>query len=217
LEDSYRHIGLRRQLVLSLKKQGISNTKVLHAMAKVPRHYFMDSAFVEHAYQDKPFSIGEGQTISQPYTVAFQTELLEVSDNDKILEIGTGSGYQASILIAMGANLFTIERHRTLHLKAKRVLQYLKYNCQMILGDGTYGYEAEAPYNKIIVTAGAPSIPNHLVEQLVIGGILVIPVGNDSRQKMLKITKVGKRQIKKEEHGTFSFVKLIGRDGWKSD
>lgn len=216
MEDTYRHIGLRRQLILSLQKKGIYNKAILKAMAKIPRHYFMDSAFIEHAYQDKPFSIGEGQTISQPYTVAFQTQLLEISAGDKILELGTGSGYQSSILIELGANLYTIERHKSLHLKAKRVLQYLRYNCQMILGDGTFGYKDAAPYNKILVTAGSPSIPNYLVEQLAIGAVMVIPVGDRETQKMLKITKINDRQIKKEEHGTFSFVKLIGKGGWKA-
>ncbi len=214
LEDSYRHKGLRRQLVRLLREKGIRDEGVLGALANVPRHLFMDSAFVEHAYQDKPFSIGEGQTISQPYTVAFQTQLLEVRKGDRVLEIGTGSGYQASVLAEMGAAVITIERNEVLYARAERLLRLLGYPCRHLLADGSLGYPSHAPYQKILVTAGAPQVPETLLEQLDIGGTLVIPVGSNFRQTMLRIVKLDTKRFSKEEHGVFQFVKLIGKSAW---
>ncbi len=215
MEDNYKHLGLRRQLVASIRKKGIRDNAVLNALSKIPRHLFMDSAFGQHAYQDKPFSIGEGQTISQPYTVAFQTALLQIQPGEKVLEVGTGSGYQAAVLVEMGAELYTIERNETLHHRARKLLQQLNYSCHMILGDGTKGYATKAPFHKVIVTASAPSIPKSLIEQLAIGGMLVMPVGDEYQQKMIRIRRLSEKQLQKEEHGLFNFVKLIGEQGWK--
>lgn len=200
----------------SLAKKGIEDTEVLAALEKVPRHFFMDSAFSGHAYQDKAFAIGEGQTISQPYTVAFQTQLLAIKKGDKVLEIGTGSGYQAAVLLEMGCELFTIERNQILHKRTKRLFRKLHYNCAMILGDGSEGHPPAAPYQKIIVTAAAPRLPAPLVAQLALGGIIVAPVGNEDAQKMIKLTKIADRKIRKEVCGDFSFVKLIGKNAWES-
>ena len=213
-KDTYRHKGLRQALVEKLKAKGIINSSVLQAIGIVPRHLFIDSAFVDHAYQDKAFAIGEGQTISQPFTVAFQSSLLELKKHDKVLEIGTGSGYQASILLEMKCQLTTIEHNLKLYLKAKKTIQSFGYNCTNIHGDGTLGYEKNAPYDKIIVTAGAPSIPKKLIQQLKIGGTLIIPVGNNDAQKMYRLTKIDTTKIKKEEYNSFSFVPLVGKDGW---
>ncbi|MEN7546689.1 protein-L-isoaspartate(D-aspartate) O-methyltransferase [Rapidithrix thailandica] len=214
LEDTYKHKGMRNALVDSLQKKGIRDERVLAAMRKVPRHFFMDSAFVEHAYQDKAFAIGEGQTISQPYTVAFQSSLLELEEGDKVLEIGTGSGYQASILLELDTELVTIEYNRKLHLKATKLLTKLGYRATFLYGDGSKGAPNFAPYDKIIVTAGAPSVPEALLAQLKIGGILVIPVGNLTSQHMLKIVKEGERKIRKIDCGNFAFVQLRGDYGW---
>ena len=214
LQDTYKHKGLRNQLVTIIKSKGISNRKILEAIGKVPRHLFMDSAFLEHSYQDKAFAIGEGQTISQPYTVAFQTQLLEIEKNDNILEIGTGSGYQAAILLELGINLTTIEFIKKLYLSAKKLLTTLNYRARFVLGDGSHGYRIHAPYDKIIVTAGVPSVPTALINQLTIGGILIIPVGGLKTQKMMRFTKLSENKVKKEEFGDFSFVKLKGEKGW---
>ena len=213
-EDGYKHKGLRRLLIKKIAQKGITNSKVLEVMGIIPRHIFLDNVFLEQSYQDIAFPIGEGQTISQPYTVAFQSQLLEVKSGDRILEIGTGSGYQACVLIGLGAQLVTIERNKVLHERSKSVLNKLGYNATFILGDGTQGYPKYAPYEKIIVTAGAPVVPPKLIEQLAIGGILVIPVGNEKSQTMLKIIKNKDGSIKEEKHETFRFVPLIGADGW---
>lgn len=213
--DNYRHKGLRKNLVSNLKLKGITDTKVLAAIEKVPRHFFLDSAFEEKAYEDKPFQIGEEQTISQPYTVAFQSQLLQIKKMDKVLEIGTGSGYQAAILAELGANLYTIERHKSLYLKAKKLLEQLGYRAYFFYGDGTLGLPKSAPFDKIIVTAGAPVVPETLIEQLKNGGRMVIPVGNELRQKMLLITKDSFGKIHQKEEGDFLFVPLIGEKGWK--
>ena len=215
IEDSYRHKGMRRALVRSLQKKGISDTRVLGALEKVPRHIFFDKAFLEHAYQDKAFPIGEGQTISQPYTVAIQTELLDISPGDKVLEIGTGSGYQCCILLELGAKVYTIEYVKALYLQAKELLKKMGYNAYFIHGDGSKGVRAFAPYDKIIVTAGAPSIPDILIDQLSDHGKLVIPVGGSERQKMITIEKRPGNKIVKQEHNYFSFVPLLGEQGWK--
>lgn len=215
IEDSYRHRGMRRSLIRTLEQKGISDSNVLNAMEKVPRHVFFDKAFLEHAYQDKAFPIGEGQTISQPYTVAVQTELLQVDQGDKVLEIGTGSGYQCCILLELGANVYTIEYLKTLYLRAKNTLTSMSYKAHFIHGDGSKGYRAYAPYDKIIVTAGAPSLPEELIEQLATPGKLVIPVGGSERQKMITIDKLPGERIVKKEHNYFSFVPLLGEQGWK--
>lgn len=215
LEDSYRHKGMRRNLVKTLVEKGIADGNVLKAVQSVPRHYFFDKAFLEHAYQDKAFPIGEGQTISQPYTVAFQSELLEIKPNDKVLEIGTGSGYQCCILLELGAKVFTIEFNKKLYQQAKSFLNQMGYSAKFHLGDGSQGWPTFAPYDKIIVTAGAPTLPQALVEQLNPGGILVIPVGNEEHQQMLKITKDKDGRVSQESHDFFRFVPLVGKFGWK--
>ncbi|MCE7056189.1 protein-L-isoaspartate(D-aspartate) O-methyltransferase [Algoriphagus sp. AGSA1] len=215
LEDTYLHKGKRRALVTLLREKGIKNERVLQAINTLPRHFFFDSALISHAYEDKAFPIGEGQTISQPYTVAFQTELLDVKEGDRILEIGTGSGYQGSILHLLGAEVFTIEYQKKLFEGTKRFLTRLGIEMRLFYGDGTGGLPAYAPYDKIIVTAGAPVVPEALVKQLKVGGILVIPVGDKRRQTMLKITKKSNTKVDREEYEGFAFVPLLGKDGWK--
>lgn len=212
-EDNYRHRGMRNKLVKKLAEKGIKNERVLAAINKVPRHVFFESSLLEHAYQDKAFPIGEGQTISQPYTVAFQTEKLKIKPGDKILEIGTGSGYQACVLLEMGARVYTIEYNRVLFERTRDFLPQLGYKPYFFHGDGSKGLPAKAPFDKIIVTAGAPVVPQSLLEQLSEGGILVIPVGNREKQSMLRIRKVnGKLQT--EEYDNFAFVPLLGKEGW---
>lgn len=213
-EDNYRQRGLRNKLVKKLLEKGISDQRVLAAIGKVPRHAFFDDALLGHAYEDKAFPIGEGQTISQPYTVAFQSEKLKIQPGDKILEIGTGSGYQAAILLEMGAKVYTIEYNRKLYERTRDFLPTLGYKPYFFYGDGSKGIPAKAPYNKIIVTAGAPVVPTSLTDQLAEGGILLIPVGDRAKQKMLRITKV-KNELKKEEFDSFAFVPLLGDQGWK--
>lgn len=208
-EDSYRHQGLRRKLVESIKQKGIYNEAVLKAIIDLPRHLFLDSSFLEYAYQDKPFSIGWGQTISQPYTVAFQTQLLDIKKGDKVLEIGTGSGYQASVLYLMGAKVYTIERMRPLYLKTKALLSELNYLPRLFYGDGYKGLPTYAPFDKILVTAAAPEIPLALKMQLKIGGMLVIPVGHGSIQEMLRLKRVTEQDFETEKFGAFSFVPML--------
>ncbi|HET9053509.1 MAG TPA: protein-L-isoaspartate(D-aspartate) O-methyltransferase [Cyclobacteriaceae bacterium] len=215
LEDNYKQRGLRNKLVKTLEKKGISDPNVLKALGKVPRHVFFETALLEHAYQDKAFPIGEGQTISQPYTVAFQTEKLAVKPGDKVLEIGTGSGYQACILMEMGAKVYTIEYNKKLYERTKNLLPKLGYKPYFYLGDGSKGIPAKAPYDKIIVTAGAPVVPKSLTEQLADNGILIIPVGNRDRQVMLRITKK-KDELITEEFDHFAFVPLLGKEGWSN-
>lgn len=215
LEDNYKQRGLRNKLIKVLLNKGISDPRVLDAIGKVPRHVFFDNALLQHAYQDKAFPIGEGQTISQPYTVAFQTEKLEVKPGDKILEIGTGSGYQACILLELGAKVFTIEYNKKLYDTAKAFLPQLGYKPYFSYGDGSKGIPAKAPFDKIIVTAGAPVVPDALIDQLAEGGILVIPVGDREKQMMVRIRKKNGKQLK-EEFDYFSFVPLLGQQGWKS-
>lgn len=214
IEDNYKQRGLRNKLVKKLREKGIFDERVLDAIGKVPRHAFFDDALLNHAYEDKAFPIGEGQTISQPYTVAFQTEKLKIQPGDKVLEIGTGSGYQAAILVEMGAKVYTIEYNRKLFERTRDFLPLLGYNPYFFYGDGSKGIPAKAPYNKIIVTAGAPVVPSTLTDQLAEGGILLIPVGDREKQKMLRITRV-KGELKKEEFDFFAFVPLLGEQGWK--
>ena len=214
LEDTYLHKGKRKALVAELRKKGIQNEQVLEAINTLPRHFFFDTALISHAYEDKAFPIGEGQTISQPYTVAFQSSLLAVTPGDKILEIGTGSGYQASILHLLGAQVVSIEYQQKLFDHTRRFLERLGIQLQLFYGDGTGGVPALAPYDKIIVTAGAPVVPEALIQQLKIGGILVIPVGDRSKQAMVKITKISAKEVQKEEFEGFAFVPLLGKEGW---
>lgn len=210
LTDLYRHKGMRRKLVDSLRLKGIHDENVLSAMELVPRHFFFDSSFLEFAYEDKAFPIGSGQTISQPYTVAFQTELLRIEKGLKVLEIGTGSGYQACILATMGAKVYTIERQKLLYDKTKSLLTTLKYHINTYYGDGYLGLKAHAPFDRILITAAAPSVPEALISQLKPGGIMVLPVGACDVQIMTLIIKVSETEIVKENHGTFRFVPMLG-------
>jgi protein-L-isoaspartate(D-aspartate) O-methyltransferase len=207
MEDTYRHKGLRKKLVAELKDKGITNPAVLKAIETIPRHHFLDKAFLEYAYQDKAFPIGEKQTISQPYTVAFQTQLLELKKGDKVLEIGTGSGYQTCVLTELGAKVFSIERQKTLFDRTKSFLSSIKNPAKLFYGDGYKGLEAFAPFDKVLVTAGAPFIPEPLKEQLKPGGILVIPVG-ETAQKMITVRKT-EDGYETKEHGMFRFVPLL--------
>ena len=209
MEDSFRHQGLRKQLIEHLASKGISNFNVLDAMNKIPRHLFMDNAFVNFSYQDKAFPIGEGQTISQPYTVAFQSQLLEIKPYEKVLEVGTGSGYQAAVLSLLDAEVFTIERQRELFLKTKRFLPTLGYNCMFVYGDGYKGMPNFAPFDKIIITCGAPFIPKDLVTQLKVGGRMVAPIGDGDTQIMHLIEKVSETETIVTTHGEFSFVPML--------
>ena len=209
MKDNHKHKGLRNQLVKIIEAKGISDKNVLDAIAKIPRHLFMDSGFEDFAYQDKPFPIAAEQTISQPYTVAYQTELLNVTPGDKILEIGTGSGYQAAVLIEMGAKVYTIERQQELFKKTKLFLPKLGYKPKKIVfGDGYKGMPEEAPFDGIIVTAGAPYVPKELLTQLKIGGRLVIPVGDDVQVMTLFVRK-GEKDFDKQEFGNFRFVPML--------
>ena len=212
-EDNYRQRGLRNKLVGMLRKKGITDERVLAAIGKVPRHFFFDDALLEHAYQDKAFPIGEGQTISQPYTVAFQTEKLRVQPGDRVLEVGTGSGYQACVLLEMGAKLFTIEYNRKLYEKVRKFLPEIGYRPTFFLGDGSKGLPSRAPFDKILVTAGAPVVPQALIDQLAEGGILVIPVGDRSRQEMVVIEKKDGK-LTETRYDAFAFVPLLGAEGW---
>ncbi|SKC56540.1 protein-L-isoaspartate(D-aspartate) O-methyltransferase [Ohtaekwangia koreensis] len=214
-EDNYRQRGLRNKLVKKLALKGIKDEAVLAAIGTVPRHVFFENALLEHAYEDKAFPIGEGQTISQPYTVAFQSEKLEIKPGDKVLEIGTGSGYQACVLLALGAKVYTIEYKRKLYETAMEFLPRIGYKPYFFFGDGSKGLPAKAPFDKIIVTAGAPVVPTALTDQLKEDGILVIPVGDKEKQVMLRIRKKGGKLLK-EEFDYFAFVPLLGEQGWKS-
>ncbi|KWW26138.1 MAG: protein-L-isoaspartate(D-aspartate) O-methyltransferase [bacterium F082] len=215
LEDNYRHKGLRKQLVDTLRTKGITDEAVLNAINEVPRHVFLDSSFVELAYQDKAFPIGSGQTISQPHTVALQTQLLQVEKGMKVLEIGTGSGYQACVLAALGAKVFSIERQRNLFFKTKEILEQLPFKVKTFLGDGYEGLPTYQPFDRIIITAGAPSIPEALVKQMKTGGIMVIPMDNakGDGQTMLRVTKMDDGSLKKEEFGDFKFVPMLKEIG----
>ena len=207
--DNFKHQGLRKQLIEELKQKGITDKKVLEAFYDVPRHYFLDRAFLNQAYSNVAFQIGAGQTISQPFTVAFQSQLLEVESGDKILEIGTGSGFQTAILCALKAKVFSIERQRELHLRAKETLAQLPYNPKLRYGDGYKGWEAFAPFDGIIITCGAPFIPEALKIQLKIGGYMIIPLGEGKMQKMLRLKKISEDQFEMEEFGDFSFVPML--------
>ena len=209
MKDTSKHQGLRNQLANVLKKKGITNENVLNAVKKIPRHLFIDSSFADHAYQDKAFPIAAEQTISQPYTVAFQSQTLAVSPGDSVLEIGTGSGYQTAVLLELGAVVYTIERQHELFKKTSLFLPKLGYNPKkFIFGDGYKGLKEEAPFDKIIVTAGAPFVPNPLLAQLKIGGKLLIPVGDKTQIMTLFIRKSAK-EFEKQELGDFAFVPML--------
>lgn len=208
VNDTYRHKGLRKKLSLLLKEKGIESAEVLKAIETVPRHLFLNSSFIERAYEDIAFPIGAGQTISRPHTVAFQTELLQLKKGEKVLEIGTGSGYQTSILLEMGAKVFSIERQKELYDKTKNFLPSIGYTTKFFYGDGYKGLPIFAPFDKIIITAGAPIIPDALLSQLKVGGRLVIPVG-DKVQIMTLIEKIADKKFEKTEFGEFKFVPLL--------
>ncbi len=209
MKDSFRHQGLRKQLVQHLASKGIKNIDVLSAINSIPRHQFLDTAFVNFAYQDKAFPIGSGQTISQPYTVAFQSQLLELNPYDKVLEVGTGSGYQAAVLTLLDADVYTIERQRDLFNKTKIFLPKLGYNCRFVYGDGYKGLPKFAPFDKIITTCGAPCIPEDLVAQLKVGGRMVAPIGEGDIQVMHLIEKLSETETRITTHGEFSFVPML--------
>lgn len=207
--DSFEARGLRKKLVDSLRVKGINDEDVLRAMNTVPRHAFMDPAFLSHAYADKAFPISAGQTISQPYTVAVQTSLLKVKKRDKVLEIGTGSGYQAAILAEMGVKVYTIERYRELYLKAQRLVLSLGYDVQFFYGDGYEGKEQYGPYDAILITAAAPEVPGRLLSQLKTGGRLVVPLGGNDIQSMTVALRTGEDSYEYSSHGSFVFVPML--------
>lgn len=209
-EDTYRHKGLRKKLVDTVRNKGITDERVLNAIGNVPRHYFLDSAFDELAYEDRAFPIGEGQTISQPYTVAYQSQLLEIKPFTKVLEIGTGSAYQAVILAEMGAQVYTIERQKKLFDENKTFGFLKKYlSIKFFYGDGYEGLPTYAPFDRVIITAAAPGIPPKLIDQLKPGGIMVIPIGTGEVQRMMRITKLDNSALKEEVFDNFSFVPML--------
>lgn len=210
MKDTYRHKGLRKKLVDELREKGIQEEKVLAVIGALPRHFFLDKAFEEWAYKDSAFPIGNEQTISQPYTVAYQTILLNVQKREKVLEIGTGSGYQAAILAMLGARVYTVERQELLYKRAKALLEKLKLgNIRCYFRDGTKGLPEHAPFHKIIVTAAAAEVPEALLEQLIIGGEMVIPVGSAAVQKMCKITRLSEKEYETQEFHQFRFVPFL--------
>jgi len=210
MNDSYQHKGLRRKLVDEIRHKGITDESVLSAINKVPRHLFMDSSFIKFAYRDQAFPIRAGQTISQPYTVAFQTQLLAVSPMHKVLEVGTGSGYQAAVLAEMGAKVYTIERQKELYLSSQSLLNSLNYRMHFFYGDGYQGLPTYGPFDRILITAAAPEIPEKLLEQLKTGGRLVVPLGGSNTQVMTLIEKKDEHEYTTSEHGLFVFVPMIG-------
>jgi len=209
MTDSFEAKGLRKKLVDSLRQKGINDEEVLRAMNRVPRHLFMDPAFLSHAYVDKAFPITSGQTISQPYTVAVQTCLLQVKKRDKVLEVGTGSGYQSAILAEMGVKVYTIERYRELYQKAQGILNSLGYNIHFFFGDGYEGKPQYGPFDGIVITAAAPEIPEALLSQLKIGGRLVVPLGKADFQVMTVVQRTGEESYEHTEHGNFVFVPML--------
>ncbi|HLG04251.1 MAG TPA: protein-L-isoaspartate(D-aspartate) O-methyltransferase [Bacteroidia bacterium] len=214
MKDDYRHKGLRRKLVEIIRAKGIKDEAVLQAIEKIPRHFFMDNVFLTQAYDDIAFPIAAGQTISQPYTVAFQTQLLQLKKGEKVLEIGTGSGYQTVVLLLCGARVYTIERQKTLYDKTKLLLPAMGYNPNFFYGDGYKGLPAFAPFDKILVTCGATFIPDELVDQLKTGGRMVIPVGKVV-QTMTVVEKDASGKVIKTEMGKFRFVPMLGEKAWE--
>ncbi len=200
---------MRRQLIALLREKGIESEEVLAAMLKIPRHLFLDSAFINFAYDDKAFPIGAGQTISQPYTVAFQSSLLELKPGMKVLEVGTGSGYQTLVLTNLGCKVFSIERQKLLHRNSKKILSQMNSTAKTFYGDGYKGLPAFAPFDRVLITCGAPYIPNDLIDQLKVGGIMVIPVGEGDSQTMIRIIKNADGTLEQTEHGAFKFVPML--------
>lgn len=209
-EDSYRHKGLRKKLVETVRSKGITDENILTALENIPRHFFLDSAFDEKAYEDKAFPIEAHQTISQPYTVAYQTQLLDIKKNDKVLEIGTGSAYQAAVLAELGAKVFTIERQKKL-FEANKAFQWLKryHNIKFFYGDGYEGLPTFAPFDKVIITAAAPTVPLKLIQQMKVGGMMVIPFGSGDVQVMKRLIKQADGNVKEEVYDRFSFVPML--------
>ncbi len=213
-EDNFKHQGMRKKLIDQLRSKGIDNEDVLSAMMKVPRHFFLDLAFLNQAYSDHAFQIGAGQTISQPYTVAYQTSLLNIKKGEKVLEIGTGSGYQTSVLFELGAKVFSIERQKELFDRTKDLLPAMNYSPKLFYGDGYKGLPGYAPFDKVLITCGAPFVPEELVKQLKVGGIMVIPVGAGEVQIMNLITKISETEIEKKELKNFKFVPMLENKEW---
>ncbi len=213
-EDTFKHQGMRKKLVEEIRRKGIEDENVIQAMSKVPRHFFFDAAFLLQAYTDQAFRIGAGQTISQPYTVAYQSSMLMLKRGEKVLEIGTGSGYQTCILLEMGAKVFSIERQKELFDKAKTFLPQMGYNPKLFYGDGYKGQPSFAPFDKILITCGAPFIPEELIKQLKIGGIAVIPVGAGEVQMMTIVTKTSEDSFEKKELKNFKFVPMLEDKEW---
>jgi protein-L-isoaspartate(D-aspartate) O-methyltransferase len=209
MKDNFEAKGKRKKLVAELRSKGITDEDVLRAIDSVPRHAFMDPAFLVHAYTDKAFPISSGQTISQPFTVAVQTSLLKIKKRDKILEVGTGSGYQAAVLIEMGAKVYTIERYRDLYLKAQQTLNHLGYDAEFFYGDGHAGKPQYSPYDGIIITAATPEVPETLLNQLKIGGRLVVPLGDNSLQEMTLVIRTSEDNYEYSRHGAFIFVPML--------
>ncbi len=212
--DSYKLKGLREKLIRVIMDKGLRDEAVITAMRAVPRHVFVESAFHEAAYEDRPLPIGDGQTISQPFTVAFQSAMLQAKPKMKILEIGTGSGYQAAVLCEMGMKVYSIERIRAHHQKAAQVLDELGYKLRTKWGDGSVGWAQYAPYDRILVTAASPNIPENLKKQLKVGGKLVIPVGTLTEQEMMIVTRKSESEWEIFKNGNFKFVPLLGKEGW---
>lgn len=215
MNKEFKFQGLRQKLVKELSKKGISDENVLNAMEKVKRHLFVDELLQDSAYEDRALPIAFNQTISQPYTVAFQTQLLQAQKGMRVLEIGLGSGYQAAVLCEMGLTVFSVERIKDLANATKKLLNNLGYDVTIKIGDGTLGWQTFAPYDRIVVTAASPSVPEPLLQQLVVGGILVIPVGDKETQKMYQIRKISENQYETKIYDEFKFVPLIGDKGWK--
>jgi protein-L-isoaspartate(D-aspartate) O-methyltransferase len=209
MQDTYKHKGMRKQLIEQLRQKGITDERVLTAFDAIPRHFFLDLAFEQQAYSNVAFQIGAGQTISHPYTVAFQTSILELNKGEKVLEIGTGSGFQTCILCSLGMKVFSIERQKELHIKAKKIIDHFRFTPKLFFGDGYEGKETYAPFDKILVTCGAPFIPQKLLQQLKVGGMMVIPVGDLDSQEMHRITKISDSEYKEEVFGNFSFVPML--------
>ena len=209
LSDTYKHRGLRKRMVDNLRGKGINDDNVLSAMNNIPRHLFIESGFIQYAYKNQAFPIGSGQTISQPYTVAYQTSLLQIKPKEKILEVGTGSGYQTAVLLKMGASVYTIERQHDLFVKTQQLLPELGFYPHFFFGDGYKGLPTYGPFDKILVTAGAPTIPKTLLKQLRIGGRMVIPLGSSEGQTMFVFTRTGEDKYHEETHGKFAFVPML--------
>ncbi len=209
MQDTFKHKGLRKQLIGELRDKGIQDERILDAFNAVPRHFFLDLVFEQQAYSNMPFQIGAGQTISHPYTVAFQTQLLNLKKGDKVLEIGTGSGYQTCILCQMGAKVFSIERQKELFDKAKVIIRHFNFSPKLFFGDGYKGQPSYAPFDKILITCGAPFVPEALLHQLKVGGVLVIPLGGGAVQEMQRITKLSETEFTTENFGDFSFVPML--------